>query len=266
MSIAIEFLNLVAPIAAIETNYPGGWVQFCKDKGMSSSEPDVAVTDGELLRIGGMDRSALILAEGDMTDMGLKGLTGSASGGHWKDYCIFSDLESVKDTCNWLVAGDVPGTVGLVPKGISRYQWSRLNNLQKGSFGEHFAKMEFAMFGFLVFSSEVDDRGIDFVARTLNGDHHDVQVKTITGFNYTFVKESKFSEKLLICLIVLVEGKPPQSFLFCGSDWGKEASSGLLAKNTYPSSKEPEYGIHCAAKRQPQLDNYRFEAVVGKYR
>ena len=37
----------------------------------------------------------------------------------------------------------------------------RLNRMQKGTFGEYFAKMEFAMFGFEVYTSEVDDRGID---------------------------------------------------------------------------------------------------------
>lgn len=146
-----------------------------------------------------------------------------------------------------------------------RYQWSLLNKQQKGSFGEHFAKMEFAMFGFLVYSSEVDDRGIDFVARTNGGSYHDVQVKTITGFNYTFIKESKFSEKLLVSLIVLNEGQPPQSFLFRGSDWASDAS-GLLARHYYPNANEPEYGIHCTVRRQAQLETYRFETVVGKFR
>ncbi len=44
-----------------------------------------------------------------------------------------------------------------------RQQWSQLNKQQKGTFGEYVAKMEFAMYGFLVFTAEVDDRGIDFV-------------------------------------------------------------------------------------------------------
>ena len=77
------------------------------------------------------------------------------------------------------------------------------------------------MYGFLVFSAEVDDRGIDFVARTLSGKYHDVQVKTITSYNYTYVTESKFSETLLICLVVLMEGQMPETYLFRGSDWTK---------------------------------------------
>jgi hypothetical protein len=145
-----------------------------------------------------------------------------------------------------------------------RYQWSRLNKLQKGSFGEHFAKMEFALYGFLVFAAEVDDRGIDFIARTLDGRYYDVQVKTISDYNYTYISQSKFAKTLLICLIVLREGHAPEPYLFQGSDWALE-TGGLLAFNHYPSAKEPECGIHCSAKRQPILDRFRFEGVVEKY-
>ena len=120
------------------------------------------------------------------------------------------------------------------------------------------------MYGFLVFSAEVDDRGIDFVARTLSGKYHDVQVKTITSYNYTYVTESKFSETLLICLVVLNEGQMPETYLFRGSDWTRE-NSGLLARHHYPNSKEAEYGIHCSGGRQPELDRYRFEVVIGGY-
>ena len=126
MPIAIEFLNLVVPIKTIEANYPGGWSRFCKDNEISVSNPDPALTDGELLRVGGMDRSALLMAEGDMTDMGLKGFTEKSGKKFWKDYCIFSDLESVKDTCDWLVAGDKPGTVRLASKNIHKPSTDKL--------------------------------------------------------------------------------------------------------------------------------------------
>jgi hypothetical protein len=116
-----------------------------------------------------------------------------------------------------------------------RYQWSKLNRQQKGSFGEHFAKMEFAMYGFLVFAAEVDDRGIDFVARNERGNHVDVQVKTITSRNYTYIKKSKFADSLLVCLVVLEEGTPPEVYLFRGTDWGKD-TGGLLSSNS-PTSR-----------------------------
>lgn len=42
---------------------------------------------------------------------------------------------------------------------------SELNGLQLGRYGEYFAKMELASYGFDVYTSEVDDHGIDFVVR-----------------------------------------------------------------------------------------------------
>lgn len=142
-----------------------------------------------------------------------------------------------------------------------RHEWAKLNRQQKGSFGEHFAKMEFAMYGFLVFAAEVDDRGIDFVARNERGSHIDVQVKTITGRNYTYIKKSKFAETLLVCVVVLEEGHAPDIYLVRGTEWGKD-TSGLLSFRSFPSAEEPEYGINITKARLEVLERYRFERVV----
>lgn len=50
--------------------------------------------------------------------------------------------------------------------------WSRdeLQNRQKlGIFGEYYAKMTLASYGMSIYTSEVDDHGIDFVAETKSG-------------------------------------------------------------------------------------------------
>lgn len=44
-----------------------------------------------------------------------------------------------------------------------RHNWTRLNRLQLGKYAEYLVKMEFVLCGCDVFSSEVDDHGIDFV-------------------------------------------------------------------------------------------------------
>lgn len=111
MSIAIEYWNLVVRVEAIEKHYAGGWVRFCEDREISLPDPDL--TDGQLLRVGGMSQMALLMAEEDMKDFGLKGWTASFGKEYWKDYCILTDLASVKDQCKWLIAGDEPGTVQL---------------------------------------------------------------------------------------------------------------------------------------------------------
>jgi len=112
MSIAIEYWNLVVRVDAIEKHYAGGWVKFCKDKEIPLPAPSY-LTDGKLLRVGGMSRTALLTAEGDMKDAGLTGWTGSPGKGCWKDYCILTDLASVEGQCKWLVAGHELGTVQL---------------------------------------------------------------------------------------------------------------------------------------------------------
>ncbi len=66
---------------------------------------------------------------------------------------------------------------------IERYNWGRLNPLPVGRYAEYLVKLEFTLFEFSVFGAEVDDRGIDLVARTNEAIHYDVQVKSIRGLN-----------------------------------------------------------------------------------
>jgi predicted GNAT family N-acyltransferase len=47
--------------------------------------------------------------------------------------------------------------------------WSKLNSLQLGRYAEYYAKMEFASYGFEIYTSELDDHGIDFIAKTKSG-------------------------------------------------------------------------------------------------
>jgi len=44
---------------------------------------------------------------------------------------------------------------------MERYDWSCLNALQLGQYAEYLVKIEFTLFGFGVYTAEVDDRGID---------------------------------------------------------------------------------------------------------
>ena len=56
-----------------------------------------------------------------------------------------------------------------MPNRNMRFDWKKLNRQQVGAFSEYFVKMELTMYGFQVYGSEVDDRGIDFVARYEKG-------------------------------------------------------------------------------------------------
>src|SRR5437660_8549417 len=75
---------------------------------------------------------------------------------------------------------------------MTRYSWSRLNNLQVGRYAEYFVKMEFALYGFQVYTAEVDDRGIDFIVRHVSGRFYEIQVKSVRGLSCIFMQKDKF--------------------------------------------------------------------------
>ena len=64
--------------------------------------------------------------------------------------------------------------------------WKHLNHLQIGKYAEYLVKMALVSHGFDVYSSEVDDRGIDFIVKKDQTTYFDIQVKSIRGKNYIF--------------------------------------------------------------------------------
>lgn len=141
---------------------------------------------------------------------------------------------------------------------INKYNWKELNNIQKGTFGEYFAKMEFTLFGAEVYTSEVDDRGIDFVARFPNSDFYEVQVKTVSDENLQYVYEDKFKKEdgFLVALVRLKQNCEPHIYIFKGTDW--DSDDGLLKFKKYKGTK-PAYEIKLSKKRLSHLENYRLE-------
>ena len=81
--------------------------------------------------------------------------------------------------------------------------WSKLTGLQLGRYAEYYAKMEFASYGFEVYTSEVDDHGVDFVVKNSQSDlFYEVQVKAVRDYNYVLIKKSKMpelKENRLVC-------------------------------------------------------------------
>lgn len=48
---------------------------------------------------------------------------------------------------------------------MPKMKWFELTPLQLGRYAEYYAKMEFASYGFEVYTSEVDDHGVDFIVK-----------------------------------------------------------------------------------------------------
>lgn len=48
--------------------------------------------------------------------------------------------------------------------------------------------MEFASYGYDVYTSEVDDHGVDFVARNpRDGQYYEIQVKAVRNLDYVYI-------------------------------------------------------------------------------
>lgn len=148
---------------------------------------------------------------------------------------------------------------------MSRYIWSKLNNLQVGTFVEYYVKMEFAMYGFQVYTSEVDDRGLDFVARYKKSDFLSIQVKSLRKQNgYVFMTKKYFepNPNLYLALGLLTDKEMPQLYLIPSTVWLEP--NGVFTDRMYGEGykSEPEWGLNLSKKNMHLLEPYLFENMI----
>ncbi len=147
---------------------------------------------------------------------------------------------------------------------MRRYSWSRLTHLQLGRFGEYFVKMEFALYGFEIYTGEVDDRGIDFVARHGGGPFFEIQVKSVLKTNYVCMLKDAFplrAERLL-ALVLLVEDLPPDLYLIPATAWQKPDNRLLVGREYKDRKSRPEFGVQLSQRSRPLLRQYAFADAV----
>lgn len=142
--------------------------------------------------------------------------------------------------------------------------YKHLNTVQKGSFAEAYAKMAFTLEGFEVYTTEYDDRGIDFVIRNSTGRFYSVQVKATGHSANPFISESKFidSEDFLVCAVRLVEGSEPSIYLARGCDWSE--ASDCLHYNASGGSAGPYYEVRFSDKHKQSLERHSFPVYIER--
>ena len=142
--------------------------------------------------------------------------------------------------------------------------WSKLNHLQLGRYAEYYAKMEFASYGFEVYTSEVDDHGVDFIAK-LPGENKffEVQVKSVRDYGYIYMAKSKMpelSEDRLVCYLHFIDGQLPDVFVIPATAWKNPNAVLVDRKYDKPGQKsEPEWGINISKKNYNLLDEYKVD-------
>jgi hypothetical protein len=125
--------------------------------------------------------------------------------------------------------------------------------------------MEFALYGFHIYTSELDDHGIDFIARFGSGPFYEVQVKSIRGLNYIFFPKSKFllSETLLASVVVFLESEAPRTFLIPSTAWREP--NPLLADRAFDGlPSKPEFGLNISKKNLPLLERFAFHRTASR--
>ena len=145
--------------------------------------------------------------------------------------------------------------------------WSNLTSLQVGKYAEYFVKMEFTKRGFDVYTSEVDDKGIDFVVCTKEPRlYYDVQVKSVRGFNYVFFRKEYFRlrDNLLAAVVMLLDGKQPKLHLVPSGVW-REPNRLFVSRDYGPPRKSPpEWGINLSQRNYPLLVQFSFDRTAAK--
>lgn len=148
--------------------------------------------------------------------------------------------------------------------------WGSLSPSQLGAYAEYYAKMEFASYGFDVYTCEVDDHGVDFIAKSPNGTFYEVQAKsTRPTTDYVFVKKSKagnLSDTQLLCYLRFAEGSLPDVYVIPFSVWKnpKSAENPDCMFVDRASYDTPEFGMNCSNRNMPQLAEYRSEEYLPK--
>ena len=148
--------------------------------------------------------------------------------------------------------------------------WSQLSALQLGRYAEYYAKMEFASYGFEVYTSEVDDHGVDFVAKKPHSqEYFQVQVKSIRNSGYIFILKEKMemSDHWLLCMLRFVDGRLPEFYIIPATTW-KESSGPFVNReyNKEGQKSKPEWGINVSKKNLPTLGNYDSSVFFDKHR
>jgi hypothetical protein len=142
-----------------------------------------------------------------------------------------------------------------------------LSRQQSGAYAEYFVKMEFTMFGFQVYETEVDDRGIDFIVRLESGPFIEIQVKSLRGLGYAFAQKDKFKirESLYMSFVMLKEGEAPILYLIPSTAW-LDPNELFVSRNYEGKKSKPEWGLNISQRNMPLLEKFTFENFAVRAR
>lgn len=143
--------------------------------------------------------------------------------------------------------------------------WSTLSSSQMGRYAEYVVKMELSRLGCDVYVPEVDDKGIDLLVRLAPGRYAEVQVKSVRGSRYVFMRKDAFplDESRYLALAVFPEGRWPDIYLIPATVWGTPDKV-FVSRDYVGLKSRPEYGLNLSVRALELLEPYRLERQVAR--
>ena len=144
----------------------------------------------------------------------------------------------------------------------------KLSKQQLGKYAEYLVKIAFLGAAFEVFTPEVDERGVDFLARRPGEQPYDVQVKSVRGLGYIYLRKRHFAPKpqLVVAVAVFDESSVPFLFLIPSREWSRKNRPPFLVDRDFPPPRvsQPEYGLTLSKRHWAELQaRYKFAKVIG---
>lgn len=146
--------------------------------------------------------------------------------------------------------------------------WASLTKQQIGKYAEYFVKMRFTLHGWNVYTPDIDDRSIDFVSSPPNSNEfYAVQVKSIRGSGYAFMKKRLFSlaPSRLVVLAIFGEIEVPDLYLIPSTTW-RSPDKCFVSRDFGPGRKsEPEWGVEATPKHiGSRLTEFSFQSQLDR--
>lgn len=151
---------------------------------------------------------------------------------------------------------------------MANTEWNKLNRMQLGKYAEYYAKMEFASYGLDVYTSEVDDHGVDFIVKDKKNIFNEIQVKSLRKKGYTFMQQEKFdlsNKALYLVLMIFEDNKLPNIYLISTDAWNNENNMFIIRNFDKGQKSKPEYGVNIANSNKELLEKYRFECIIKDF-
>lgn len=149
---------------------------------------------------------------------------------------------------------------------MAQFYWESLRKLQLGKYAEYYAKMEFAKYGFEVYTSEVDDHGIDFVAKCPEtSKFYEVQVKSKRPRGSIFVNKDDMTmdEYHLLCCICFGEKEWPDVYAIPMTEWENKDNYPALSESNGIETK-PAWTVNFSKRNSTVLDKFKIDQVLNE--